>query len=44
MEPDEIYYLTFTIYSKHNRVRLGDNHTATITIYNDDGEQMYSYI
>ena len=41
VEPDEYYNLTFRIVAKHGRVRSGENHTTTITIYDDDGEYMY---
>lgn len=37
VESDETYTLTIEINSTLNRVKLGENSTTTITIYNDDG-------
>ena len=38
VEPDETYNLTFTFVANRGRIRPGENHTTTITIYDDDGE------
>ena len=43
-EADETYNLTIDILpsTKFDRVRVGDNVTATVTIYNDDSKQLYN--
>ena len=38
VEPDEKYNLTIRVESLPNRVIIGENGTATITIPNDDGK------
>ena len=43
-EADETYNLTIMILSFHDRVMLGENKTTTITICNDDGKQLCTYI
>ena len=38
VEADETYTLTVNLESSHPHVRIGDNSTANVTIYNDDGK------
>ena len=42
VEADEKYNLTIVIVDAHGRVLTGENATTTITIYNDDGKQLYN--
>ena len=38
VESDETYNLTIMLKDQYRRVILGNNHTATVTIYDDDGK------
>ena len=40
VEANETYTLVI-VDPPHSRVNVGENGTATITIYNDDGKEMY---
>lgn len=41
VEADETYTLTVHLESSYPHVKIGENDTATVTIYNDDGKCSY---
>ena len=42
VEADETYNLTIVLVSAQRGLNTGENATTTITIYNDDGKQLYN--